>query len=189
MRNEGPALEVLTRRLADTPPDFLARPGADGQVSVAALVSDCARDLGEALSLAELARFDGPPAAWQNWVSLVAVGCWLTAGGGLGRASRETLLAYFTERLQGLAETGTAEKFVHDPERREELARVTLAAFELRPAGESLAQAQDRLQAISGAERKRLIEAVQAAEKRAREVREALLAKAAAEAADKDTRE
>ena len=78
---------------------------------------------------------------------------------------------------------------MHDPERREELARVTLAAFELRPAGESLAQAQDRLQAISGAERKRLIEAVQAAEKRAREVREALLAKAAAEAADKDTRE
>jgi hypothetical protein len=64
-----------------------------------------------------------------------------------------------------------------------------LADLALRPRGETLEQAQDRLQALSSTERRRIIAAAKAAEKRAREIREALIAQAAAQAADKYTRE
>ena len=48
MNTEGPSLEVLTRRLAECPPEFLALPrvGETGAVHVDAVVSDLLRDLG-----------------------------------------------------------------------------------------------------------------------------------------------
>ena len=55
--------------------------------------------------------------------------------------------------------------------------------------GETVAQATDRLSAISGTERRRLLEASRAAEARARAIREALIKKQAEESADKWTRE
>jgi hypothetical protein len=76
-----------------------------------------------------------------------------------------------------------------DAERREELARLTLARLGLRPAGESAAQAQDRFTSISSIERARILKASQQAEQRARALREALAKKAAEESADKWTRE
>jgi hypothetical protein len=88
-----------------------------------------------------------------------------------------------------LAAENRADKYRDDPERREELARFALARLDLRPAGESVAQAQDRLTALSSAERKRVLLASRAAEARSREIREALARKAAQEAADKYTRE
>jgi len=78
---------------------------------------------------------------------------------------------------------------VQDPDRREELARVLLAHLGYRPAGETEAQASDRLSRISGTERQRLLAASRAAEERARAIREALAKKAAEESADKWTRE
>ncbi|MBP7601669.1 MAG: hypothetical protein KA750_09995, partial [Thermoflexales bacterium] len=59
----------------------------------------------------------------------------------------------------------------------------------LRPAGESVAQAQDRLATLNTAERQRVIQAARAAEERARAVREAMARKAAEEAAAKYNRE
>ncbi len=48
MKEEGPPLETLVRRLADCPNDFLAEPriGPAGVVSVPAVVADLLRDLG-----------------------------------------------------------------------------------------------------------------------------------------------
>jgi hypothetical protein len=74
-------------------------------------------------------------------------------------------------------------------ERREELARLTLARLGLRPEGESEAEATDRLSALSATERYRLVQASREAEARARKVRKALMRKQAKEAADKWTRE
>jgi hypothetical protein len=82
-----------------------------------------------------------------------------------------------------------AKKFVTDPDRREELARVALARLGFRPAGETLAQAQDRLTTLNSAERARVMKAAQIAEQRARQIREELVRKAAEESADKWTRE
>ena len=66
---------------------------------------------------------------------------------------------------------------------------MALARLGFRPAGETLAQAQDRLTTLNSAERARVMKVAQAAEQRARQIREALTRKAAEESADKWTRE
>jgi hypothetical protein len=193
-KNEGPALEVLLRRLAETPRDFLDLPrvGATGSVHVRALVFDLSHQIGEALTEADFPNFadfpDKPKNA--NWLTLCAIGCWLLSDESLREHVRKpALLLYLGQTLQALAGEYAAQRYLLDSERREELARITLTDLGLRPAGETEAQAQDRLQALSSIERRRIIAAARAAEKRAREIREALIQKAAAEAADKSSRE
>lgn len=79
--------------------------------------------------------------------------------------------------------------YVDDIDRREEFIRVVLQGFNLRPLGETPAQATDRLQAVSSSERLKVIAATQASEARARALREALAEERAREAADKMSRE
>lgn len=197
MQREGPFLEQLTRRLADTPPEFLESPwvAGAGAVSVVALVNDLARSAGAPLSndhLAELVSAGkSDPAAHRNWLSLCAIACWLLADPQIRQAGMPSqgLVRFFLETAQELASTATAAFFIQNPDRREELARVALSSLNMRPAGETIAQAQDRLQAISATERSRMLKAARAAEERARKIREELVRKAAEEAADKYTRE
>jgi hypothetical protein len=199
MKEPGPSLESLLRRLVDTPPDFLDEPqigttrsDARGSIVVAAVVNDVLRLHGARPSQEELQRFHGNTAkADRNRLSLVAVTAWLLADDGfLSRAvAAPALLAVLHDMVAELAAGAPAARFVSDPDRREELARLTLARLGYRPAGETEQQATDRLSAISGAERRRLLEASRAAEERAREIRIALAKKAAEESADKWTRE
>jgi hypothetical protein len=105
------------------------------------------------------------------------------------RPDMPTLLALLGTTAGELAEQNAAAKLITDPDRREELARVALARLGLRPAGETIAQAQDRLMTLSSAERQRVLRASRAAEERARAIREALARKAAQESADKYTRD
>ena len=188
----GPPLERLMSRLAATPDDFLGEPlvGGWGRVATAALVGDLLHDLGHAVASADLGPFVGG-AADRNRAMLTAVAVWLLADDWVRKAApdRETILALLGERVADLAAAGHADAFVTDVERREELARTTLAALGLVPAGETGPQAADRLSSVSAAERRRLLRASQAAEARARAVREALIRKAAEESADKYTRE
>jgi hypothetical protein len=58
-----------------------------------------------------------------------------------------------------------------------------LRALDLRPAGESVVQAQDRLTTLDSVERVRVIKEARAAEERARKIREEMARKAAEEAA------
>ncbi len=194
MEREGPILESLTHRLTDAPQDFLADPkiGKHGQVHVAAVVGDLCRLLGFSASDAELEPFHGNDAKKdRNWLAVVLLGCWLLADdwfqkNQLGRAQ---VLALLGEGARELAGETAAKKFVSDAERREELSRFLLARLGFRPAGETKAQAEDRLTSLSAAERARVLRAAKAAEERAREIREALARKAAEESADKWSRE
>ena len=197
MDPEGPALEVLTRRLAECPAEFLAEPriGMNGQVRVAAVVADLLRDLGGPLLTAAQAEAFQPrgdqAAQPRNWLALVLVGAWLLGdpwfrqGQRFGAGAAE----FLTSRLGEVATLNTAGKFITDPDRREELARLCLSGLGLRPAGESAAQAADRLSTISSSERRRVLEAARAAEARAQAVREAMAKKAAEEAAAQSSRE
>jgi hypothetical protein len=72
---------------------------------------------------------------------------------------------------------------VGDPDRREELVRVCLAELGLRPRGETVAQAMDRLNTLDSVERKRVVDQTREAEARARQIREAMARRAAQEAA------
>lgn len=194
MNKSGPELEVLLRRLAETPAEFLAEPriGESGAVHVAALVNDVLAMHGARASDNVLARVVGHSAvADRNRLALIAIAAWLLADEWFVQAgmAQPALLAVLDEAAGELATAAAAHKFVNDPDRREELARVALARLDYRPDGETVAQATDRLSSISGTERRRLLEASRAAEQRARAIREALAKKAAEESADKWSRE
>jgi hypothetical protein len=192
---EGPQLESLTRRLAETPADFLAEPriGAAGTVNVSAVVADTLRDIGGApLAKGLLAAFQPIDAKRnRNRLSAVLVGCWLlhdpwfVAHPGFADRAYQLLVNGLSE----LTELVQAPRLIADPDRREELARLSLKALGLRPAGESEAQADDRLTTLSSSERQRVVRAARGAEARARAIREEMARKAAEEAADKATRE
>jgi len=188
----GPPLETLLRRLADTPPDFLDDPriGASGQVFVAAVVNDLLAQGPGRANLAELQRFEGRSAD-AGRLRMALVMAWLLADDALRNqsASRADVLNLLNGTAAELAGLASATKYLQDPDRREELVRVLLARLGLRPHGETAEQATDRLSALSATERKRLLDASRAAEARAREIREALVRKAAEASADKWTRE
>ena len=218
----GPPIEVLTRRLLETPSDFLAAPVVAGRgvVDTAAVVSDLLVDVrsgptgpgpvgagpvgtgsvgvgapgGDLVGLdPALARgfrpADDTPAT-RNWLSCVLVAVWLLHEPALGGAvTRDRLLGFLTAEVQDLAGLVAAPALVADPDRREELARRTLRALGVVPGGETDAQAVDRLASLDSVERAHVLAATRAAEQRAAEVREALHAQRAAEAAAKASRE
>lgn len=193
MNHEGPPLETLLHRLAETPGEFLATPriGGRGAVQVDAVVADLVRSFGHMPEQALLAPFRGGTAKDRNRLSVSLLLTWLLADEWFRAhtAKPSTLLSVLAEASAELAPSTAAEVFTRDPDRREEMARLALARLDFRPAGESVAQAQDRLKSISAAERARVIKAARAAEERARSIREALARKAAEESADKYTRE
>lgn len=193
MNHEGPALERLLRRVAETPADFLAEPrttSGRGLVYVPAVVSDLlALHACDSLDLTALAPDDSPAARARAGLSLLL--CWLLADPEIisKRFPVATLHTLLTAGAYELSVQLAPSKYRDDPERREELVRFALARLDLRPSGETLAQAQDRLTALSSAERARVVAAARQAEQRARAIREALARKAAQESADKYTRE
>jgi len=194
MQAEGPLLEILTRRLAETPEDFLAEPriGSAGRVHVAAVVGDLMRGLGAGVDVAALSALEGKDAKQdRNRLSVTLLLCWLLADDWFrqNKVAAQALLELMSQGSAQLSAQVASRKFVTDPDRREELARYSLARLGFRPAGESVAQAQDRLTSLSSAERARVLQASRAAEARARAIREALARKAAQESADKMTRE
>jgi len=194
MENQGPALEVLLHRIAETPDDFLALPkiGNTGEVSVPAVVHDLCERLGAPVKAEALASFAGTdPKKDRNRLSIALLLAWVLADdwfAGIHPTTTQVLDLLGPTSVQ-LAQHAASTKYLNDPDRREEVARLVLAHFGYRPAGESKAQAQDRLTSLSLVERERVLRAAREAEARARTIREALAKKAAEESADKWTRE
>jgi hypothetical protein len=191
MDAEGPLLEALTRRLAETPSDFLALPlvAGKGEVDVAAVVSDLLRDLGLApLPDSEMEWFRPPSGTngkARKRLRAVLVAAWLFHDPWFRARHLDgsSIVTFFKETVPELAGLVAANALVADADRREELTRLALKALGLRPAGETKEQASDRLQTLSSLERQRVIEEALRAEERARQIREAMARKAAEEAA------
>jgi hypothetical protein len=190
MTAEGPPLESLTRRLAECPPEFLAEPrsGERGTVEVGAVVSDLLRDLGGSpLTTDQAGPFTRPaPVLARRRLSMVLVGCWLLSDPWFKQQQHfaAEALTLLTDGLDELARLTPAASVISDPDRREELARLCLKRLGLRPAGESDAQAADRLTTLNSAERQRVVKAARTAEKRAQKIREEIARKKAAAEAD-----
>ena len=186
-------MESLTRRLAETPEDFLGEPriGGNGQVHVAAVVNDLLHLLGTTTTASELMElFASDRNKHRNRHGVTLLLCWLLADDWFRheRLDAEVVVKLLSEGATELAAVAS-NKFVTDPDRREELSRFALDRLGFRPAGESEAQSQDRLLSLSSAERVRVMKASREAELRAKAIREALAKKAAQESADKWTRE
>jgi hypothetical protein len=195
MNREGPALEHLLRRLAETPADFLAEPriGSSGQIVVAAVVSDVLREIGGvALTRNQAHAFESNDAKKdRNRLSIALIGCWLLHDEWFHHQPPlgASALNFFTSSANELALVNQASKFVSDPDRREEFVRLCLKDLGMRPAGETIAQSQDRLSTLSSVERQRVIRAARNAEERARAIRAEMARKAQAEADAKAMRE
>ena len=186
----GPMIESLTRRLAECPPEFLAEPRLRGKkdgVSVAAVVSDLLEDLGAPGPLSEkgAAAWEQTRAQDRNLLRLTLVASWLCHDAWLVEDKRlaEPVRHWLTGGLRPMAELVTAELFVTDADRREELARSLLAALELAPKGETAEQCSDRLKALSSVERSKVIRDTRAKEEAARKLRAQMEAEAARQAA------
>jgi len=186
MPGEGPEIERLTRRLAECPADFLTTKA--GGPEVVAIVCDhlriaCPGDPPEGAN--ELAKLQKAPKALRELLPIV---CWMLHDEWFlqlkaDATARWNLLG--SNELKKLVELIAPAACVSDPDRREELARICLRALDLIPKGESLAQAADRLAALDSVERHRVLKATAAAEKRAREVREAMAKQKAQESSSR----
>ncbi len=190
----GPPVEALTRRLLDTPGDFLEEPFVEqrGSVNVAAVVSDLLMAYGGPsfdTTTAQPFRPGASPTA-RNELRCVLVAAWLLHDPWfVVHASTSDVYRFLATGLQALAAHVPAPLLVSDPARREELARLALAALGLVPDGETAAVAADRLATLDSVERARVVAATAEAERRAEAVRQAMHDKAAAEAAAKASRE
>jgi hypothetical protein len=169
----------LTRRLADTPTDFLADPAS---VAVPAVVSDVLLMAGGAALDADAAtRFDVDEPRWRR---VVLVTCWLAAEPALLARGPSVLSEWLlSPELFTLSLLVDPVTFVHDPDRREELARLTLRALSLLPEGETPERAADRLSTVDSVKRHEVLMAAKAAEERAAVVRKAMEEERAREAA------
>ena len=188
MNDIGPAIEQLTHRLTDCPPEFLLPPGGDWggqQIDVVAIACDLLRAWGAAVPpAADLSAF--ARGRDVNRLSLTAIATWvlydesLRSRGSIRDRIWPLLIAADFDALSALVR---AKDIVNDPDRREEFARRCLRAIGLRPAGESIAQAEDRLGTLDSVQRVAVVEQTRKAEERARKLREKMAEEAAKAAA------
>lgn len=195
MNYEGPQLDALLHRLAECPSEFLAAStdhsaaSSDDSVRLVAIVCDLLRKFSPSsppernATLLSSLRGRTPAAA-----SLTGIVCWLLDDPWFtSLPDANGAMVTFLNRpiLNELSQLVRPDRFVNDPDRREELVRLCLAHLELRPLGETIAQAADRLTTLDSRERDRVLRETAAAEKRAREIREAMALKRAQEAASR----
>ena len=167
-------LSTLTRRLAETPADFLSE-----ETSVAAVVSDVLVAAGgDGLNATTATPFQ----VKDNWARLVLIACWLVSDESL-KPDPDRLMRYFTEVLPRLAALVPPGHFVADADRREELTRLALRELDVLPDGETAEQATDRLTTVDSVRRFQVLEETRAAEARAKAVRKAMEEQQAREAA------
>lgn len=197
MDNEGPQLETLLRRLSECPIEFIETcKTPTGLIQLIAILSDHFREFGDVNPLKKrtrlFTRLDGNAtqsnkSSMRHW-AVLSVAAWLLhdewflARPELSKASWQWLSS---KSLEKFSEIVSPEHCINDPDRREELVRICLESMGLRPKGETIEQAIDRKQTLDSVEREGILRATAVAERRAREVREAMAKKQALESASR----
>jgi hypothetical protein len=199
--SKGPVLQQLMQRLAAIPSSFFVPflesiydESMEKKINLPAIISDLVFDLGgDVPSPDSLSDFmTESQAENENYLRLVTICSYLFNDEWFCNAGIDAskILAFIrSKRLYSLANIVDYREFVEDMERREELVRLCLDGIGLYPKGENASLAQDRLTTLDSIERKRIIEKSKIAQRRARELREAMARKRAQEAASKMSRE
>ncbi|OZG74750.1 hypothetical protein BTA51_03765 [Hahella sp. CCB-MM4] len=184
---EGPDINTLHHRLTEYPKEWLASPLPAYFIAV---VHDAVFEHCTEVSASDLDPFRRPYQQCE-WYRMSLLMAYFLADESFDayQFPLNLLLRLFEETAKELTQAGSNNVYISDVDRREEFIRVVLSSLKLRPKGETGVQAEDRLQAVSSQERLKVLKASQAAEERAREIREALARQKAKEAADKMARE
>lgn len=190
MRSEGPSLAAMSHRLAECPEDFLSICNdASGSSGVSALLTDFFRRYDDANPMQSQDPFIAKlistkfTANHQRHLGLLSLAIWLLYDPWFGNRREFANAAWQmlrSDTFQSISHLLNPIHVLSNPDRREELVRICLSGLDLRPEGETIPQATDRLMSLNSIERERILKETAAAEKRAREVREAM-AKAKAE--------
>jgi hypothetical protein len=191
VNEQGPLLEAMTHRLAECPPEFLLPPSsgtpAAGTIDIVAIVCDYFRDISgaqpSAVELQKMRSRADPMAV--NRLRMIALATWLLHDDFFLRRQHlaERIWQLLSQELDDLAVVVRAEDIVKDPDRREGFVRLCFKHLGLRPKGESINQASDRLTMLDSAERLRVVRETRESEARARRIREQMAAEAARAAA------
>jgi hypothetical protein len=197
MKSEGPSLEALMDRLSvihtDFLKDFSRSPDDRSGIYLPAMINDLLVDTGDIPLKREEAVEIEKFRTVKNLPQLAGIFCHIYHDAYFLQNKVKPGLVrglIFSQKLAALGPTAdNAGQFVSDPDRREELCRIALDAAGLFPAGESEKTAAERLTALDSVERKKILDKTRDAQKRAREIREAMLQKEAEEAASKMSRE
>lgn len=174
MKDQGPSLEGLLQHLRDAPAAV-----RQAMVDTYALISDVLSDLEAAPVYTKVAQSLAAIAAKShgNGLHFQVVLAWLLSHESLRRvavrddASRKTAARLLLDGFPELAANGKAEALVEDDERAEELVRLVLREFGLRPQGESAGAAEARLAALDSVARAQLLEQSRKTLERARELK------------------
>ncbi|WP_075090711.1 hypothetical protein, partial [Verrucomicrobium spinosum] len=126
MTHEGPPLETLLHRLAETPAEFLDEPkiGSKGRVHVDSVVADLLRLHGAAPTPPDMEAFTGKDASQdRNRLAVTLLLTWLAADDWFlkRQLSAGTLLPLLEGTARELAEQTVAGAFLTDPDRSEEI--------------------------------------------------------------------
>lgn len=193
MKKIGPPLAHLLRRLEDTPVEFYTLPvnGAPDSMAVHALIADLCRTLGTPFNIKDINRLCvGRGVISDNTYRLMAVGTWFLSDTSLTFLLTPSALYTVIEKsLAQLSYERNVEYYLFEEDGREEFVRAVLRDLGARPEGETIAQAEDRLSAVSSQARRVVMGEAAEGLARARQLRAALAKKAAEEAADKYMRE
>lgn len=192
MQTEGPPLELLLHRLTNCPSEFWES-NADPPISLettnaitVAIVCDHFRDMqpelhGEIIA-SELQIQNANHGILVRLATWIYHEPWLRTKKELAPHMQAVLCG---PRLKQLAQMVRPAMFVSDADRREELIRICLDEIGFRPQSETIEQSADRLTTLDTIERDRILKETLAAEKRAREIREAMAQAKAMESASR----
>lgn len=201
MKNPGPPLEELIDHLILIPGEFLEgnQKSADSvAVNIPAIVNDLLLDLGgNPLSDEEITKHfpekKDNKADKNNYYRIVSILCYIYEYSYFleKKSGAELVKTYLlSQKLIELSKAvRSADEFITDPDRREEICRVALNVLNYYPEGENEKNAMDRLNTLDSVERKKILAKTEDAQKRARELREAMMRQEAEEAASKMSRE
>ncbi|MBN2737471.1 MAG: hypothetical protein JXR70_10860 [Spirochaetales bacterium] len=195
---EGPVLEDFMRYASLCPEIYFTKPyflGFDeDSVHTSALVNDRLLSLGaHVLTQEESRRFNlansKESIAYLKLMALLSylLGYKWFIQHQISFSKLKKLI--FKTDLEKLSREVEASCFVKDNDRREEICRMILLHLDLYPQGEDENLAKDRMLTLDSLEQARIITKSLEAQERAREIREALERKRAAEAASKMMRE
>ncbi|PKL16704.1 MAG: hypothetical protein CVV49_14760 [Spirochaetae bacterium HGW-Spirochaetae-5] len=202
MNNPGPPLQELIDHLILIPGEFTGRSEKTADVNVKintpAIINDLLLDLGGApLCDEEITKnFHSKKenkAETDNYLKLISILCYIYEHRFFieKKSGSEKIKSFLlSQRLIDLSRAvKSSDEFITDPERREEICRAALDAAGYFPEGENEKNARDRLSTLDSVERKIILTRTAEAQKKANELKEAMMRKEAEEAASKMSRE